>query len=213
MAHLESQTTAIAVYCGSSTGKEAAFKKASISVGTALAKANRRLVYGGGFHGLMGAVSEAVLSSGGKITGVIPSAMIAAGGEGEKGESSKGARENSAQLSLPTGENMEWIVVDSMHKRKVEMARRACGFIALPGGFGTFEELVEVTTWTQLGIHNKPVVVLNVLSFYDPLRVLIKSAIAAGFIRPYNENLIVFVDGPSSSDPTEQENFDWEKQL
>ncbi|THV07995.1 hypothetical protein K435DRAFT_772314 [Dendrothele bispora CBS 962.96] len=205
-----SQTTAIAVYCGSSTGKELAYTIAATSVGAALAKANRRLIYGGGYKGLMGAVSNAVLSSGGKITGVIPSAMVAAGGEEEKGESSiKSIPVNPAQVTLESTDNAEWIITNSMHERKVEMAKRACGFIGLPGGFGTFEEVVEVTTWTQLGIHNKPVVLLNVLSFYEPLRALIKTAVSAGFIQPYNEALIVFVDGPASFNATEHENFDW----
>lgn len=94
-----------------------------------------------------------------------------------------------------------------MHERKVEMAKLACGFIGLPGGLGTFEEILEVTTWSQLGIHSKPVVLLNVLGFYDPLRALIKSGMDAGFIAKRNENLIVFVDGPSLR--SEHENFDW----
>jgi len=97
--------------------------------------------------------------------------------------------------------------VDSMHERKVEMAKRSCGFIGLPGGFGTFEEILEVTTWTQLGIHRKPVVLLNVLSFFDPLRQLIQNGISDGYINPLNANLIVFVDGPLSH--AEHETFDW----
>ena len=117
------------------------------------------------------------------------------------------------------------IVVDSMHERKVEMAKRSAGFVALPGGFGTFEEvlifavnghhtslimllyLMEVTTWTQIGIHNKPVVVANVRGFYEPLRLLIRNGIESGFIQPRNESLIVFVDGPESIE--EHDTFDW----
>lgn len=113
-----------------------------------------------------------------------------------------------------------------MHERKVEMARRASGFVGLPGGFGTYEEVFEVTTWTQLGIHNKrayliqsprsrrsfsllfaAVVLLNVLSFFSPIKDLIRNGVREGFIQSSNENLIVFVDGPS--DPSEHETFDW----
>jgi len=88
----------------------------------------------------------------------------------------------------------------------VEMARRACGFIGLPGGFGTFEEVLEAITWTQLGIHAKPVVLINVLGYYDPLRALVKSAVASGFIKPMNERLVIFIDGSPGIDPAD---FDW----
>jgi len=97
--------------------------------------------------------------------------------------------------------------VDSMHERKVEMAKRVEGFIGLPGGLGTFEEILEVTTWTQIGIHLKPVIVLNILSFWEPLRQLIKNSVEEGYLRPENEGLLVFVDGPE--DHNEHENFDW----
>jgi len=96
-----------------------------------------------------------------------------------------------------------------MHERKVEMAQRVQGFIGLPGGFGTFEEVLEVTTWTQLGIHDKPVVLLNVLSFWEPLKTLIRTSVEAGFIRSFSERLVIFVDGPA--DPQEHEKFDWGK--
>jgi len=89
------------------------------------------------------------------------------------------------------------------------MAQRVQGFIGLPGGYGTFEEVLEVTTWTQLGIHDKPVVLLNVLSFWEPLRALIRTSIEAGFIRPCGERLVTFIDGPD--DPQEHETFDWGK--
>jgi predicted Rossmann-fold nucleotide-binding protein len=116
-----------------------------------------------------------------------------------------------------------------MHERKVEMARRSCGFIGLPGGFGTFEEVFEVTTWTQIGIHSKrmhlvllqrsytvltlttAVVLANVLGFFDPIRALIQNSIKEGFIRPVGSDLIKFVDGPS--DHSLHESFDWGKSL
>lgn len=101
------------------------------------------------------------------------------------------------------------MVVDSMHERKTEMARRACGFVCLPGGYGTFEELMEVTTWSQLGIHNKPTIIVNVRSFYNPLRELIRNGVREGFIMPQNERLVLFVDGPE--DEAQHESFDWGK--
>ncbi|KAF8078072.1 lysine decarboxylase-domain-containing protein [Lyophyllum atratum] len=154
----------------------------------------------------MGIVSNAVLQGGGDVTGVIPFAMQFAGGERDK---TSDAQAMKRDVATPEHPNMQTILVDSMHERKVEMATRSAGFIGLPGGFGTYEEvyIVEVTTWTQIGIHNKPVVLLNVLSFFDPLRQLIKNGIKEGYISPSNEKLIVFVDGPSSQD--EHENFDW----
>ncbi|KIM41231.1 hypothetical protein M413DRAFT_18875 [Hebeloma cylindrosporum] len=188
-------TSAIAVYCGSCIGTQSAFSAAAVSLGRALAGADRTLVYGGGSNGIMGVVSGEVLINGGKVIGVLPRSMVAGGGEGEKNDSPK--------IFL------DEILVDSMHERKIEMATRVDGFIGLPGGFGTFEEVLEVTTWTQLGIHDKPVALLNVLSFWEPLRALVKGSINAGFIKPQHEQLIIFVDGPE--DHSEHENFDWGK--
>ncbi|KAF5386826.1 hypothetical protein D9615_001624 [Tricholomella constricta] len=195
---------AIAVYCGSSLGKQQAHANAALSVGRALAAQNRPLVYGGGQQGLMGIVSNAVLQNGGEVTGVIPFAMHAAGGEQDKTSKDQPAK---ADVENSDPGKMQTIIVDSMHERKVEMASRSVGFIGLPGGFGTFEEIFEVTTWTQLGIHSKPVVLLNVLSFFNPLRQLIENGTKEGYINPANQRLIVFVDGPSSHD--EHEKFDW----
>jgi len=152
----------------------------------------------------MGVVSGTVLECGGKVTGVVPYAMVISGGEREKGDSEKGLK---VELKEKGREAIETVVVQSMHDRKVEMARRADGFIGLPGGFGTFEEVLEVTTWSQLGIHDKPVVLLNILGFWDPLRQLIEHSIQAGFIQSSNERLIVFVDGPAI--PEEHITFDW----
>ncbi|KAI5899268.1 uncharacterized protein SCHCODRAFT_02604665 [Schizophyllum commune H4-8] len=199
-----SKTAAVAVYCASSTGNEPAYVKAADSLGTAIAKAGRPLVYGGGSKGLMGTVSGAVLNGKGKVTGVVPYAMVAQGGEGEKSESKV-----TVELNEKGREAVETIVVNSMHDRKVEMARRAEVFFGLPGGFGTFEEVMEVSTWTQLGIHRKPVILLNVLGYYDPLRQMIKNGISAGFIQPYNESIILFVDGPT--DRSAHAAYDWGK--
>jgi len=197
-------TTAVAVYCASSLGTQKAYQSAARSVGIALAEADRRLVYGGGSRGIMGVVSGAVLEHGGRVTGVIPLPMVAAGGEGKQGEASA-----HVHLDKKGSESLETIVVSSMHDRKVEMAQRSCGFVGLPGGFGTFEEVLEVTTWTQIGLHIKPVILANVLSYFDPLRQLIQNGVKEGFIRPHNAPLITFVDGPA--DHSEHESFDWGK--
>ncbi|KAH9024157.1 hypothetical protein EDB85DRAFT_2075209 [Lactarius pseudohatsudake] len=178
---------AVAVYCGASPGTATAFHHAAVSLGRALATLGRPLVYGGGRRGIMGIISSAVLNHGGHVTAVVPSAMLRAGGEGE------GDQTTGSHVDLAEGH--EKVVVDSMHERKVEMVRRVCGFIGLPGGYGTFEEIMEAITWTQLGIHAKPVVIMNVLGFYDPLRAQIKGA-----------RLVIFIDGPPGTDPT---GFDW----
>ncbi|KAJ3843786.1 hypothetical protein EV361DRAFT_883053 [Lentinula raphanica] len=199
----------IAVYCGSSAGKRSAYAKAAHSVGTAIAKSNRSLIYGGGAagHGLMGAVAQAAVESGGKVIGVVPYALVAAGGEQDKAVETNGMKKR-VQLPQPAdSSNTQTIIVQSMHERKVEMAKRACGFIALPGGFGTFEEFFEVTTWTQLGIHDKPVVLVNVLNYYEPIRRMIQSAIEEGFIQSFNDRLITIVDGPE--DLSQHETYDW----
>ncbi|KAI0345081.1 hypothetical protein BDW22DRAFT_1353927 [Trametopsis cervina] len=201
-------TDAVAVYCASSLGKEKAYQSAAVSVGQALAKAGRPLVYGGGRKGIMGVVSGAVLEAGGTVTGVIPYAMVVSGGERE--QTAGQATSKAAAEALFDGQNRQnekTVVVDSMHERKWEMAKRSCGFVCLPGGYGTFEELLEVATWSQIGIHSKPIVVLNVLSYYEPLRQLIRNGVEAGFINRKNESLVTFVDGPS--DHASHETFDW----
>ncbi|KAI0303284.1 hypothetical protein B0F90DRAFT_1626650 [Multifurca ochricompacta] len=200
---------AVAVYCGAHAGTEPAFQNAAISLGRALAVQGRSLVYGGGSKGIMGIVSGAALKYGGAVIGVIPSAMLRAGGEGGGKayiELSEKGREMVRHSTPHPTQKVLSIVVDSMHERKVEMARRVCGFIGLPGGFGTFEEIMEAITWTQLGIHIKPVIIINVQGFFDPLRALIKNAVASGFIKQSNERLIIFIDGPPGADHA---TFDW----
>lgn len=191
---------AVAVYCGASPGTEPAFHHAADSLGKALATLGRPLIYGGGSRGIMGIISSTVLSHGGSVTGIVPAAMLRAGGEGDP------ATGGHIDLVEEGNKKVDSVVVHSMHERKVEMARRASGFIGLPGGFGTFEEILEAVAWTQLGIHAKPVVIINVLGFYDPLRALIQGSIASGFIKPINEGLVIFIDGPPGIEPTE---FDW----
>lgn len=200
-----SQSRAVAVYCAASLGHQKGYQQAAVSVAHALVASNRPLVYGGGNSGIMGVVSGAVANFElGKVTGIIPYAIHAAGGEKSKGNGQLLVRTSVDEKQR--GE-VETIVVDSMHERKVEMAKRVGAFIGLPGGFGTFEEILEVITWNQLNIHNKPVIVINVFAYYNPLRDLIRNGIREGFIRPENERLVVFVDGPA--DHSKHESFDW----
>ena len=136
------------------------------------------LVFGGGNVGLMGVIADAMLAAGGHAIGVIPHALV--------------ARE-LAHRSLP-----DLRVVNSMHERKAMMAGLADAFIAMPGGFGTFEEFCEVVTWTQLGVHRKPCGLLNVGGFYDPLIALVDRAVAEGFIKPENRRIIVSDPDPAA---------------
>ncbi|KAJ3930400.1 MAG: hypothetical protein NXY57DRAFT_1040015 [Lentinula lateritia] len=184
----------VCVYCAASPGNIPAHRAAAVSVGAALARAGRTLIYGGSSKGLMGIVSSSCLNAGGDVTGIIPYAMAATGGEGTgDGFEQKG--------------KLKTIIVKSMHERKMKMAILAeGGFVALPGGYGTLEEIFEVTTWSQLGIHSKPVILLNVEGYFNPLRMFIQDAVAAGYIRQQYVELITFVDAPSDCS---QESFDW----
>ncbi len=154
----------VCVYCGSSPGFDPVFRQAAESLGRALGSAGHGLVYGGGHVGLMGVVADATLAAGGPVVGIIPQALQ--------------ARE-LAHRGLT-----ELIVTASMHERKATMVDRADAFVALPGGFGTFDELFETLTWLQLGIHAKPVVVFDVDDFFVPLFSLADRAVEAGFLAP-----------------------------
>lgn len=154
----------ICVYCGSGEGTEPAFSVAAHHFGRLMAEENINLVYGGGGLGLMGVLAESVISHGGHVTGIIPEFLK--------------ARER------PPASNQETLVVADMHARKQLMFERADAFVALPGGVGTLEELVEQLTWAQLGRHQKPILLLNQLDFWKPLLVLIAHMRNYGFIRP-----------------------------
>ncbi|KAI0956704.1 hypothetical protein AcW1_005318 [Taiwanofungus camphoratus] len=206
MAMQSPPTRAVAVYCASSLGKQPAYENAAWSLGRALAAAGRPLVYGGGSAGIMGVVSHAVLQSGGSVTGVVPYAMVAAGGEVDQ---AKGLRGPHVALKEEGRENVETIATGSMHERKLEMAKRSSGFVCLPGGYGTFEEVLEAICWSQLGIHEKPIVVVNVLGYFNPLRELVRNGFREGFIAAANEHLVQFIDGPS--DLEAHADFDWGK--
>src|SRR6202048_1524838 len=154
----------ICVYCASRPGNTPTFMDAAASVGRVLAKDNIGLVYGGGSVGLMGALAEAVLDGGGRVTGVIPEFLV-----------------NREHMLLRVQER---IVTRDMHERKRIMFERADAFVALPGGIGTLEELVEQLTWAQLGRHRTPIIIANIGKFWDPLLALFDHMKALAFIRP-----------------------------
>jgi uncharacterized protein (TIGR00730 family) len=154
----------VCVYCGSSPGTEPLFARVAENLGRAMAEAGVGLVYGGGDVGLMGIVARAVLRHGGHVTGIIPDFLR--------------RRENMLD------EAQETIVVPDMHTRKRAMFERADAFVALPGGIGTLEEVVEQMTWAQLGRHSKPILLLNTAGFWKPLLVLFAHMRTHGFIRP-----------------------------
>lgn len=166
----------ICVYAGSSMGRTAAYREAAHALGTLLAEEGIGLVYGGGSIGLMGVVADAVLAAGGEVTGVITEALAAA----ELGHSAL----------------TELRVVPTMHARKAEMAELSDGFIALPGGIGTFEELFEAWTWSQLGVHAKPIAFLNVSGFYDKLAGFLDHVVEEQFLRPIHRDMIIIEPDP-----------------
>lgn len=161
----------VCVFCGSSTGVRGEYRVAAEQLARELVARSIGLVFGGGCVGLMGVIADAVLTGGGHAIGVIPRALV--------------ARE-IAHRGLP-----DLRIVDSMHERKALMAELADAFVALPGGFGTFEEFCEAVTWTQLGLHRKRCGLLNVGGFYDPLLALFDRAADDGFIRTDNRDIVI----------------------
>lgn len=161
----------LCVFCGSSTGGNPAFAESTRQMGRVLATRGIDVVYGGGNVGLMGVLADSVLEAGGRITGVIPHALV--------------ARELAHQGLTALH------VVDSMHERKALMAELADGFLALPGGFGTLEEFAEAVTWTQLGLQAKPCGLLNVAGFYDGLLAFLAHALQQEFLRPTHSQIVV----------------------
>jgi len=171
----------ICVFCGSSLGRREEYGIAAAALGELLAKRRISLVYGGGNIGLMGVVANACLAAGGAVIGVIPEALV--------GREVRGDRvEHTGVTRLE--------IVDSMHTRKARMAELADGFIALPGGFGTFEELFEILTWSQLGFHHKPVGLLNVAGYFDPLLKLCDQAVTEEFLRADTRKLLMTCNRP-----------------
>ena len=166
----------LCVFCGSQFGNRPEYEVAARLLGLELAGRGIRLIYGGGRVGLMGVVADAVMAAGGEVVGVIPEFLM---------------QKEIGHVGLT-----ELHVVDSMHSRKAKMAELADGFVALPGGFGTFEEFFEVLTWAQLGLHNKPVGLLDVADFYLPMVAFLRHSAAQGFIRNDHLSLIVHAREP-----------------
>jgi uncharacterized protein (TIGR00730 family) len=169
-------TRRLCVFCGSSTGVRPAYTSAAVALADAMTAAGVGLVYGGGAVGLMGVIADAMLARGGEAIGVIPRAL---------------ADREIAHAGLT-----ELHVVASMHERKAQMADLADAFVAMPGGFGTFEEFCEVVTWTQLGLHPKRCGLLNVDGYYDALLAQFDRATADGFIRPGNRGIVIASPDP-----------------
>lgn len=160
----------ICVFCGSSSGRQEIYAAQARALGRAMAAQGIGLVYGAGGIGLMGTIADAVIAAKGEVVGVIPYALA------------------TKERAHPA---VDMRVVNTMHERKALMADLSDAFIAMPGGFGTFEELLEIITWGQLGIHQKPIGLLNVAGYYDPLLAMIDRAVEEGFILPRYRDLIV----------------------
>jgi len=167
---------AVCVFCGSSGGLRDTYAKAARRMGAEVSRRGIRLIYGGGKVGLMGEVAGAALAGGGEVVGVIPRALL------EKEISHEGISELH--------------VVGSMHERKKLMADLSDGFVALPGGYGTFEEFLEVLSWAQLSIHEKPCGLLDVDGFYEPLSALFDKAVEEGFVQPGHRSLVLKEEDP-----------------
>lgn len=170
------ELSTLCVYCASSPGVDPEFASAASAFGRLLANSGVRLVYGGGHVGLMGLLADAVLDEGGEVHGVITRAL---------------EEKEVAHLGVT-----KLVVVETMHQRKAAMADLADGFVMLPGGFGTLDEFMEAVTWTQLGIHSKPCGVLNVKSFFDPLRALLELATQERFLRPEHRDIVIMESDP-----------------
>lgn len=160
----------LCVYCGSKPGTDPAFTQTAIQVGTWIGQHGGQLVYGGGRNGLMGIVANATMAAGGRVIGVIPRALV--------------------EKEWAHTECTELHVVETMHERKQMMAEKADAFVALPGGIGTFEEFYEVWTWRQLGYHNKPIGLLNVNGYYEPMLDFLNGVVQHEFMGEWQMDLI-----------------------
>ncbi|GAN95741.1 lysine decarboxylase [Komagataeibacter europaeus NBRC 3261] len=167
------QISSVAVFCGSRFGSRPEYAAQSRVLGTALGQAGIRLVYGGGHVGLMGTVADAVLAAGGAVTGIIPAFL----------HSREIMHEGVTDLT----------VTDSMHDRKARMFAQSDAFVVMPGGLGTFDETIEIMTWRQLRQHDKPIYIVNVAGWADPLLAMVDACIADGFASPSARNLFAVV--------------------
>jgi uncharacterized protein (TIGR00730 family) len=168
----------VCVFCGSSRGSRSVYVEAARRIGSALARSGLGLVYGGGRVGLMGTVADTALAEGGRVIGVIPDPLA----------TSEVAHDGLTEL----------YIVPGMHERKALMAQKSAGFLTLPGGIGTFEEFFEIWSWAALGLHHKPIGVLNVEGYFDPLLALLNHAAAECFLRPEHLDLLVVSDQPET---------------
>jgi uncharacterized protein (TIGR00730 family) len=168
----------ICVFCGSSSGAKPEYAQAAKRLGSVLVQRHLGLVYGGGNVGLMGQIANAVIDLGGEVIGVIPRGLL------------------ERRVALTGLSDLR--VVGSMHERKAVMAELADGFIALPGGLGTLEELFEVWTWAQLGLHQKPCGLLNICDYYSPLIALLERLVAEGFLADAHRSMVIVQDEPEA---------------
>jgi len=168
----------VCVFAGSSAGGGDAYRRAAVALGEAMAGRKLDLVYGGARVGLMGVVADVMKDAGREVIGVIPQALV--------------------DLEVAHHGIDDLRIVGSMHERKALMADLADGFVALPGGLGTCEELFETLTWAQLGLHAKPCGLLNVAGYFDPLRAFMRHAVAEGFVRDEHDRMVLVADGPAA---------------
>jgi len=166
----------VTVFCGSQFGNDPAYEAGARALGTALAERGIGVVFGGGRVGLMGAVSDAALSAGGEVIGVLPREL--------------------ARREIPHAGLTQLHLVDSMHERKAKMAELAQGFVALPGGIGTLEEIAEILTWSVLGIHRKPCALFDIRGYWEHLRASLDHAVREGFFRAELRRLLMWVTSP-----------------
>ncbi|MFK0688639.1 TIGR00730 family Rossman fold protein [Mesorhizobium sp. IMUNJ 23033] len=171
----------VCVYCGSSPGRDETYAKAGHLLGRSLARSGLRLIYGGGTKGIMGAVAEGALKAGGKVTGIIPRFLI-----------------NREATETALDRLDELVITDNMHERKHRMFEKSDAFVALPGGIGTVEEIVEIMTWGQLGHHRKPIVFANIKGFWDPMLSLLDHMSAEGFIHTAQRVRPLVVEDPEA---------------
>ena len=164
----------LCVFCGSRDGGDPAHRAAAERLGLVMAERGIRLVYGGGRVGMMGVIADLVVAHGGRVTGVIPDFLV--------------------KLEHGHPDIDELIVVDSMHERQRRMAELADGFVALPGGLGTLAETIEMVNWRKMSLHDKPVAVVNIGGYWDPLAAIVKGFVANGFAHPESEALFTIVD-------------------
>jgi uncharacterized protein (TIGR00730 family) len=166
----------VCVFCGSSFGDNPLYRKTADELGSLIASHNMKLVYGGGNVGLMGTIADAVMAAGGEVIGIIPDFL----------SKREVAHQNITRLEI----------VNSMHERKKRMADLADAFIALPGGWGTLEELAEVLTWRQLGLTNQPVILLDVNNFFEPLLEQLRKMVQEGFVKSQNLEMLKIANSP-----------------